>query len=588
MTRFFATSLLLALACLTMADAARAQEPHHSRISIVHPGFEPLKSDIKAVVDLTTAAEQEQWVNIQDYIDMFQIGIDGTRPVRVDVLTGVTPASYLVWVPLLDPGDPKKGLADEFRDSLDAFGYTTTRDPQDRNLYQIENAEGASDMGWLRVMTDVQYGVFVLTTDQEDMQLLKQLVLKAGDPRKEVDKILAAKPGIGAEGVNTAIAPADQEKRREAFSELRKVSMDALQKRPEESKTEFDLRQSLLTHQLDEGERLMVEASEVRALATLDHATATAALTFTAKAIAGTSLADTISQFGAQPDAFAGITKPADSALSLRLNHPIDSMRQKNAIATLGLTRKDIDSRIDESKNMSASEKESTKKMLSGVLELIEDGLKTGYINAFLESVPQGEDDFTTVGAVSAPNATRLKDILPLLASAGEGNAVEMDVDKQGDVAIHRIRLAEGYVNLIDRIFGKNRDLFIGVAENYVWVGSGPDGLATLKKFIALPSQPKSGTSAIHVEVRALPWVKRLDEVAKTSKEGKTPEEKEKQRSEARRRARAIAAMETNDVITFDFSVEDGEVKGALTFDKGIMRFVGKMLSAFSRENLDG
>lgn len=588
MTKKLARCLPLALACLVSLAAALAQEPHHSRISIVHPGFEPLKGDIKAVIDLTTPAEQEQWVNLQDYIDMFQIGIDGNRPVRVDMLSGTTPTSYLVWVPLLDPGDPKKGLADEFRDSLDAFGYVTTRDVQDRNLYRIENSEGASDMGWLRVLPDIQYGIFVLTTDEQDMQLLKQLVLKAGDPRPEVAAILSSKAGVGAEGINAATAPADMAKRREAFVELRRVSMDALQKRPEESKTEFEMRQSLLTHQLDEGERLMVEAKEIRLLATLDRAKSTAALVFTTSAISGTSLDATIRQFGTQPDAFAGIAKPADSALSLRLNHPLDEMRQKNAIGTLAATRRDIDSRIDESKELTATEQQSTKKMLSGILEIIEDGLKTGHLNAFLESVPKGVNKFTTVGAISAVKATRLNDIIPLLKTAGQGNDAELNVDRVGDVAIHRIRLKKGYVTLFDRFFGDEQDVFIGASDKFVWVGSGPDGLETLKKYLATPSEPKTSTTALHMEVRALPWVKRLEEVAKTSKEGTTPEEKERQRSGARRRARAIAAMETNDLITIDVKAENGVVSGEVTFDQGIMKFVGKMLSAFSKDNLDG
>lgn len=76
--------------------------------------------------------------------------------------------------------------------------------------------------------------------------------------------------------------------------------------------------------------------------------------------------------------------------------------------------------------------------------------------------------------------------------------------------------------------------------------------------------------------------------MAKTSKEGTTPEEKERQRSGARRRARAIAAMETNDLIVIDVKAENGVVTGEVTFDQGIMKFVGKMLSAFSKDNLDG
>ncbi len=582
------TQLVVLLFCLTGLSAA-AQEPHHSRISIVHPGFGQLKSDLKSVIDLTTPVEQEQWINIQDYLDMFQIGIDGSRPIRVDVLTGITPICYLVWVPLLDPEDAKMGLADEFRDSLDAFGYLTPRDNQDRNLYRIENSEGADDMGWLRVMPEIKYGVFVLTTDREDMQLLKQIVLRTADPRNEVAKLLENSPGIGAEGVNAAESADDQAKRREAFAELRKISMDTIQKRPAESKSEFEVRQALFRHQLDEGERLMVEASEIRATASFDPQSSNASLEFTATAIAETSLAESIALFGKQPDAFATAVKPPGSALSVRVNHPIDSMRQANYSETVELTERELDSRIETSADLSASEKEAARKLVTGIKEVIQDGLKTGYINGFVEAVPGDAGEFTMVGAVSAPQATRLNDILPLLASAGKGNKVEANVAQAGSVTIHKIQLAKGYVTIIDRVFGEEIEMYVGVAESYVWMASGPNALDSLSSSIKSLGEPQTSDSCIRIEANALPWVKRMDQIAKTATEGATPEEKEKQRSNARTRARAIAAMEAqDDRITLEAKVLDGVVSGNMTFDKGIMRFIGKVLSAFSRENFDG
>ncbi|MFN9976758.1 MAG: hypothetical protein ACK58T_43345, partial [Phycisphaerae bacterium] len=147
----------------------------------------------------------------------------------MDALSGVTPACYLTWVPLPKPADAK-----EFRDSLDAFGYQTTRDAQDKNLYRIDSNAGAQDMGWFRIIPGAEYGVFVLTTDKEDMELLRQLVTRAEEPKGEVADLLASGCSLGAELVNKAVSAEDQEKRRSAAAELRKISMDTVQKRPEE------------------------------------------------------------------------------------------------------------------------------------------------------------------------------------------------------------------------------------------------------------------------------------------------------------------------------------------------------------------
>ncbi len=556
----------------------------------MHPGFDALKADLKSVIDLAAITEQEQWVNIQDYIDMFQIGIDGTRPVRVDILTGITPNAYLVWVPLAEPESAKSDIADEFRDSLDAFGYATVRDPQDRSLYRIESTEGGEDTGWFHLISDLKYGLFVLTTDNNDMPLLRQIVLKSGDPATDVAELLARKPALAAELVNQAKSPEDQTKRKTAFAELRKISMDAIQKRPSEKATEFEVRQALTRHQLDELERLMAEATDIRAAAFIDGQQNKASINIRARAIPETSLAKTIAEFNTQPDAFDSVKRLPNSALSVRVNHPLDEMRQSHANEMLDLMKKDFDIRIEEDANLTADEKKSASELLAGLLNLTHDGIGTGYINAFVESVPLGEGKFTTVACLSAPNATRLNDLLPLLKSAGKNNAVEMDVAKAGDVQVHRIQLAEGFIGLVDRFFGKNQDLFVGVASSHVWLASGPDAQKSMTDIISSLGEPQQNGVVAHIEINALPWVKHLQEVSKTdSDEGKTPEEKEAERALERTRLRAIDAMSkaSDDSIRMDAKVVDSVVEIDLSIDTGLMRFAGKMMAAFSKENFE-
>ena len=575
---------------LLVTPVVSGQEPHHPRISVVHPGFDALKADLKSVIDLADETEQEQWVNIQDYIDMFQIGIDGERPVRVDVLTGVTPTAYLVWVPLAKPENAKSGLADEFRDSLDAFGYATVRDPQERSLYRIEPTEGGEDTGWFHVMADQQYGIFVLTTNKGDMQLLRQLVLKAADPTKEVAELLAQNPAMAAELINTAQSEEDRARRMTAFAELRKISMDAIQKRPSEAATEFELRQALMRHQLNELERLMVEAAEIRAVASVDREGHKAGMKITAKAIDGTALHATIAEFNGQPDAFANIERLPKSALSVRVNHPLDEMRQTHANEMMDLMKKDLDIRIADDKTLTTDEKKSATELLEGLLGLTKDGVKTGYINAFVESVPLGAGEFTTVACISAPDATRLNELLPLLKSAGKNNAVEMNIGKAGDVAIHRIQLAEGFIAVVDRFFGKQQDLFVGVAPHHVWLASGPDAQKTMTDLVGSIGEPKQNGTVVHIELNALPWVQHLQEVAKSgSDENKTSEEKEAARSMERMRLRAIEAMsKTNDdSAVMDVTVADGVVSIDMSLDTGLLRFAGKMMAAFSKENFE-
>ncbi|MEZ6063354.1 MAG: hypothetical protein R3C19_23660 [Planctomycetaceae bacterium] len=564
-----------ALALILTASVGFAQEPHHSKISIVHQGVGRLKGDLKALVDLTNETEQEQWANLKDYLDLLALGVDESRPLRVDVMTGIQPTAYVIWIPYVDGG-----LAD-LRDNLDSFGFVNRKDAQDPNLFKIQ----PPDQGWLRVIDGLKYVVLVFTTPADDA-LLKQIVIKAGDPIPDVKYLLDTKASVGAQLINSEATPEAQKKRHDAFAELRANSMDAVQKRPTETESEYELRRSALAHQLNELERLMVEAERVQAWIKLEREGGYAALQFIATAIPETSLAKAVAGFNAQPDAFASVQKLPESALSVRINHPIDEMRQTHVKEFLDLLNTDIHSRVEASEKLSRPQKDATLSLFTGIADLVRAGVATGYINAFLESKPDGNGQFISVGAVSLPDAKKLVEILPQLSTAHDGNTVELDIDKVGEIAIHRVALAEGYVELLDKLFGAKQELFIGTAENHVWMASGTGALELLKSTIEGLGEPAENPKALHADIHLFPWVSRLKEIADKEPEPENPEERQQWRDNLLRLKQAVDAMPENDEWTFDMSVADNTVSGSMTFSTGILRFVGKQISEFSKENL--
>ena len=85
-----------------------------------------------------------------------------------------------------------------------------------------------------------------------------------------------------------------------------------------------------------------------------------------------------------------------------------------------------------------------------------------------------------------------------------------------------------------------------------------------------------------------LPWAKRIDEVAKKEKnEVRTPEEEKLSRERARVRERAIAALAKDDDVSLVITTEGGMWVGEFSGNTGLLRFVGKMMSAFSSENFE-
>lgn len=570
-TRLLATAIL----CISSVSA---QTPQDARITISHPGFGSLKADLKSVIDLTLPAEQTQWPNIEGYIDTFSIGIDDARPIYVSAITGIKPNTVVIWIPLT----AKQQLFKEFRENLESLGYEVTRDAKDVTLFMLSQD---AESGWIRVFSTERYAALVLTSDKTALPGLKELILKSVLP---TDKVVG---NMGAELLNSDVSEKAQVHRKEAFSEVRRVSLEAIQKRPSESATEFDLRKLAVKQQMDEGERVVGELGRGFLSLVMNNkvpGAPTASLKLTASAIPGTSLAAAIEQLGTQPDAFAGLKKFEGSALSGRLNHPVDPMRQANFIEFLALTEKDMADRLKASKERSEAEKTTSLKVTTSVLDVIRSSIKAGWMNGFVESVPDGKGDFTSVAAFSAPDAGNLTAVLPELANAGKGNLVEMNVDKQGEVAIHRIQLAEGYIDIVDRVFGAKKDLFVGVGPAHVWLASGIGGKEKLKETIAGLGAPQTSNHPVHLEIQCLPWVQRFEEAAKKDAPGKTPEEQEIQREWARRRARAIASFQNGgDRVVLDFFVEKGEITGDLTFEHGLLRFAGKLMSAFSKANFE-
>ena len=570
-------ALLLTTATLFISSAA-AQTPQDAQITITHPGFGSLKADLKSVLDLTLPAEQTQWENIEGYIDTFAIGIDDSRPVYVNVMTGIKPNAILLWIPLT----AKQQLFKEFRENLESLGYEVNRDAKDITLYMLNQD---AESGWIRVLSTERYAALVLTSDKTTLPGLKELILKAVLPTNKITS------SMDAELLNSDVTAPAQAHRKEAFQEVRRVSMEAIQKRPSESATEFELRKLAVKQQMDEGERVLAELGRGVLSLVLDKKTPgapTASLKILASAIPGTSLDAAIQQIGTQPDAFAALKKFGGSALSGRLNHPVDPMRQANFIAFLALTEQDMADRLKASKERTEDEKTTSLKVTTGVLDVIRSSIKAGWMNGFVESVPDGKGDFTSVAAFSAPAASDLNVVLPALANAGKGNLVEMNVDKQGDVAIHRVQLAEGYIDLVDRVFGAKKDLFVGVGPAHVWLASGISGKEKLKETIAGLGAPQTTNNPVHLEINCLPWVQRFEEAAKKDPPGKTPEEQEVQREWARRRARAIASFQNGgDRIVLDFHTKNGEVSGELLLEHGLLRFAGKLMSAFSKANFE-
>ena len=577
-TKRFVLSLILIVGVIS--DNIRGQEAHHPRISFVHPGPEVLRVDLRSVFDLTSPEEQESWVDLEDILIIMSSGVDPERPARMDVLTGVTPVNYLIWLPFADDD----GLF-ELRDNLDAgLGFQTIREPGQPNLYRIESLDNELDEGWFRVISRERYAVLVMTTP-ETRESMKQVVLRIGDPLPDVAALVKLGTGAAVAVVNTTHDAESLEKRCAAIGEIRVSALEALERRPSERITAFNLRRVTWSIMLREMERVLAEVANIQAWGDLDRNNHTASFQFRATAIPETLLATAISEFGRTPDAFAGISRLPDHVFSGRLNHPLDAVRQESLNAYADATIADIEARVAVSQTLSASEKEATSTLTAGVADLIRDVVASGNINGFAEAAHDGAT-FTMVGALSAPNATRLIETLKQLPLASADNSVEFGIASVDGVTIHRIRLAEGFVNWADRLFDIGNDYYLGVDADRVWMATGPGAQEVMMQKISEFGEAAVSNTALRVDVRLHPWIRRMHELAEEEEMPEALEDRRAWREDLVLMKQALESLITDDEIHLEVSAEQSEVSGIVTFQTGLLRFIGHRLAKFSKENL--
>lgn len=565
---------LAVCAAAVFTPTASAQEAHHPQISIVHSGIGRLKSDIKLMMDLATE-DQQWWDNWDTVIDLFAFGLDYERPVLIEVLSGLVPAPTMIFGPYEEPVD------DLLYENLEGADFVPQKVTD--TLYNMLEPE----RGWFRVLPNVKYAILVLSTEQNH-DLLKQLILKAADPTPVIDETLAGNASMGVRLVNKATTTDDQEKRRASFQDIRAERMSLLARRPDETETEFAVRKGIVSIYLDELERLLVESARARSQTFLQSKTPDAKVTFEAEAIDGTSFADTIAGFNQTPDAFGSVAVAEGSALSLRINHPIDEMRQESSNELIALIRADVEAKVaSDNSQLSQEQQTATLELFDGVMAVVKDGIASGNLNAFVESVTDKDNNFSSWGGSVAVEPRRLEETLKLVSRTGEGNEAETNIDQVDDTKIHRIKLREGFLKIYDDVFGAGAEVYIATSDNMVWFATGTTGLDSLKSAISELKEPVDNDVVLQFDMQLRPWVQKAKKIADSREEPSNLDDQQALRELKLRLNQAVESLhEDDDDLTFHMQVADGVASGNITVQTGLLRFIGSQLEDFSRNSL--
>jgi hypothetical protein len=570
----FAT--LAAAVCAGPFSARLAAQPPNApspapEIHMLHMGAELLLEDLRAVMNMTTPAEQQYYADLREFLDLSLVGVSRGQPMRMDVLTGPTAADLRAGRAVLRPGVP----ALRTRTSIP---YDDAKEFWEDNLEKNGIEKERQIYGTVYKLKGDVYPYFVrfLHSYAAFAQFLEDL--PPVNPVAGLEPLVSTGREMGLYGRNTDPNTEDRRSYFDGPDGVRAAMTVGIIKLKDERQDHFDLRQLMTDVLLDELGRLYVDGREVVVATDIDSERQTARTDMSADPLPGTEFAAAVESAGRAPSRFAAVPAANDTVLSVRLHHPLDAMRQRNAKRLLDQFRTISRNRIRESTDRSAEEKAASNKALDQIYELLAATADAGLGDVFIEVRPAG-GRHTLVAGFRTVDGTQAVEILKTIEQTSPQRNVRLGIETAGGVTIHSFDLDSLSRESYRELTGTST-LYVGTSKDVIWLAGGPDAVAALKDAIAQSANdPPEGAAetiaALNIGFR--PWL----QIRETVEAGGNNKQVVKWAQ------LALAAARQGDDHLHVRLWRDGDViRVRADYEAGILRFLGKVIADFSKANL--
>ena len=523
-------------------------------------------NDVLAIVDsvmgLTGAQDQRQIPVIKDYLDIFLIGIDKTKPMRMDLITEANnPLRYR-------PSFPVNNIQQFTQNNLAGLGINNRRVAG--ALWSLNGAF----VGFMRYHQ--RYASFA-----ERPFANQDLPANLPDPTLELHPLLGKQYDAGALLRNEA--PGVQFRHMVFTNQVRPELMKSLQPLENESEEDFALRKLLYEHRLEELQRYYAEASYAELGGRVLRDQPIGRFDGSVTPIPNTSLEQSIQQLGNEPSYFAAIPQSQDPILTARVNFPLDDMRRENMQELWDLLRSTRKKHIDAETEPTPEQREARKKVVDLIFDLLSANTRSGLVDAFAEAHPNPSGKHTAVGGFRSVDGTAAVEILKATAEAHPERKIEFGVDKAGNVEIHTYEISEERRPSYEKFFG-SATVFIGTSKEAVWLAAGENALDELKAAIEQAGEQGGDspppTQFVNVYAKLLPWLELQSQQPEPA--GPANPKIDKYRDMA-----LDAFRQGNDELVLQVARAGNDIQGFFEVRAGILRFIGKAMADFSRENLE-
>jgi hypothetical protein len=563
-------------------------------ITVAYPNLEHFYSDLNLMFNLV--GEQKRYQTLKGTLDEFVVGVDPASPGGVHLYATPDGLQTVISLPIKHEADFNKFVENLY--DLDVKTYPPPKSVRARQL--PKSVRDRTKTQKLEADERIIYGL-----QDGYLKHVPGMVLM-GD---SLERLRAVKGGLHADQVKTSLSvlingqAASPELRRQAFKKTREKWVADLKKWEKETDAEFSHRRAITEEVLTDLADSLAETSHSRADLTISHEKKNSHLAVEMKADEGSSLAGRIERIGKTPDEFAGVSREGCVA-SLSINSPLDQRGQESMRSIARHGRASAKERIQE--NASSDSKAAFHDFNDLICDITEDVAGLPEFNACRRVwSDKSGNTLTTVGAVKVADTSRVIEFLQKLKShAREGETVRLKVASEGSVAIHHVanpRWQKDYPELFD----DEGSVYIGTGEKAVWYALGQGSLDRLKEAISQASQKGAKAGPGDLEARLYPLAEVWDKIRSRQKANGPGEKVSQIREQVRENrpkvadtARTIRDMHLSklaveafkngqDSISMKVSGKGDTLTLTGDFDEGTLRFVGKALAKFVKDNLE-
>lgn len=384
--------------------------------------------------------------------------------------------------------------------------------------------------------------------------------------------------------------------RREAFRKSSQRILAELTRDESTSETAFSLEKALLERQLAGLEVVFCEASQGKLDVVVSHTLKRLNILGEVTPTAGTSLADHVQRIGKSVDAFAGVSRQG-TVLSGSVNLPVHPAIVDSLKKVIGCARSAMLEHLERDSEKNPDHDAADTAFANFVCDVAAVAAAQADYNGMVRIWSNSNGTLTTVGAIRIGNGTPLQESLQNIKNETVSRAIGETKIIIRKCPVHH--WSREYAELFDQ----EGTVSIAIEKDQLWFAFGENSVDRLEQALREASGKASDESvnAIELQARLRPlgevWNKIHARHSATTEKTSKKAKKGGKASTANwagivadlnlPQIAASAFSKTDDSMSLTLKRDGDKAAVAAQFDAGTLRFIGKALSRFVKNNLN-